>query len=81
MLLKTVEQIEALTPEQLIKEKQDMNQYRLELLRRADEWRHTHQQIILEMKSRMDELEMELLLTEEDRITDPLNYDHLCRIH
>jgi predicted nuclease with TOPRIM domain len=81
MILPTVEQIEALKPSELIQLKQDMNEYRKELLQRASDWVHTHRQIVKEMKARMDELEMELLLAEEDRMNDAVHYDFLCRIH
>ncbi len=81
MLLPTMEQIENLTPSQLVQLKHDMDDYRKELLRRATEFHLTYRHLRDEMKCRIDVLELELLLTEEDRMTDPLNYDHLCRVH
>lgn len=81
MLLPTIEQIESLTPTELIQLKQDMDEYRKELLRRATDFHLAYRYIRDEMKCRIDILELEVLLTEEDRITDVINYDHLCRIH
>ncbi len=81
MIFKSIEQLEQLTPLQLAQEMRDMQEYRKELLDRAGEWAQKHQMLRLEMKSRLDILEFEVLLTEEDRINHFNHYDTLCRIH
>ncbi len=81
MILKTIEQLEALTPSDLIQEKQDMDEYRKELLLRATQFSLTYRYLLDEMKCRLDVLMMEELITEDDRIHNFKNYDILCRIH
>lgn len=82
MKYKTNVEIEALTPEELIKEKNFLLREKLFLLEEAAAWKASYQDLMLEMNSRLTTLEIELLIAEEDRLFGGLqNYDHLCRIH
>lgn len=82
MFYKTEEELEKLTPEELIQERKLLAAARKRLLDEAERFRDYHRALILELNSRLTLLELDLLEAEQDRIAGGREkYDHLCRIH
>ncbi len=79
---KSIEEIENMSPIELIKEAQYMRRYRKYLLESATNWKCCYELLKNEMNTRSDEIELELLLTADERhIVDMSKYDSLFRIH
>ena len=82
MLYKTLKQLEKLSPVELIKEKKKFIKARETLLLDASEWKVGYKHLCMELHARLDLLELEETVAEDDRLFAGLHqYDNLCRIH
>lgn len=79
---KTLRELENCTVEELLNESRKMIKEKTYLLDEATRWRDTHLHLIAELEDRLNILEFEELVAEDDRInSDHSLYDILCRIH